>query len=567
MPTARELLEQADALMRRNRARDVAPPKAEEAAPPPAPAVVDDIPELTEVAADSLLGSEAAAAHDLDLARAVPQPSPVPFPQADLLAAVPAAARAGTSADTADSLAAPADELPPLREALARDMPAPPAGSYPPPVVLPPTALDDIPELTEIVEEIEAPSILDATGEFDLGEPSVWMEAGHGEVSILGPWPRPPEADADYGDADLAAMISAASESAPEANEAIGILQVAPELLDAELAAALPIDSAMAPVAIADDGTAAAEAAIEAVAEIPIDAEVHLGEAPAAESAAPARGQGAPIAAFEDAIEDDDALVGKTATDATETDAQVEDVEAGAGLEMVPETAPVGEEQDADRSVAPAAAVVVDADAAADGRVGELEVASEATDARLAEAVAAAGAVVVGAGATADARVRELDAANEATEAPVDTPVEETGTGTREDDAESAAPTTAEAALPAPARSAAIPDWQAGGMVALAGFTGAALRPPAGPAAAAEDGEAERWDRIAEDVRMQVLQRIDLFTDTGLQEQLARRLQPIVDRASGELVTAINQHVGQLMRAYVAEAIEREIEKWRAGGH
>jgi hypothetical protein len=74
-----------------------------------------------------------------------------------------------------------------------------------------------------------------------------------------------------------------------------------------------------------------------------------------------------------------------------------------------------------------------------------------------------------------------------------------------------------------------------------------------------------RWDTLAEDVRMQVLQRIDIFTDTGLQKQLTARLQPIVDRASADLVATINQQVGQLLRAYVAEAIEREIEKWRHG--
>jgi hypothetical protein len=83
--------------------------------------------------------------------------------------------------------------------------------------------------------------------------------------------------------------------------------------------------------------------------------------------------------------------------------------------------------------------------------------------------------------------------------------------------------------------------------------------------AAPADDDAERWDRVAEEVRMQVLQRIDIFTDTGLQEQLARRLQPMVDRASADLVATINHHVGALMRAYVAEAIEREIEKWREG--
>jgi hypothetical protein len=83
---------------------------------------------------------------------------------------------------------------------------------------------------------------------------------------------------------------------------------------------------------------------------------------------------------------------------------------------------------------------------------------------------------------------------------------------------------------------------------------------PAAPAAVPDDA---RWDAIAEEIRMQVLQRIDLFTDTGLREQLGRRLQPIVDRASADLVATINQHVGELLRAYVAEAIEREIDSWR----
>lgn len=75
-------------------------------------------------------------------------------------------------------------------------------------------------------------------------------------------------------------------------------------------------------------------------------------------------------------------------------------------------------------------------------------------------------------------------------------------------------------------------------------------------------GEAQKRE-VAEEIRMQVLQRIDIFTDTGLREQLGERLKPLVDKASAELVEAINQHVGELLRAYVAEAIEREIESWR----
>jgi hypothetical protein len=78
-------------------------------------------------------------------------------------------------------------------------------------------------------------------------------------------------------------------------------------------------------------------------------------------------------------------------------------------------------------------------------------------------------------------------------------------------------------------------------------------------------GDDARWATMAEDIRMQVLQRIDIFTDTALSGELSTRLQPIVDRASADLLETINRQVGQLLRAYVAEAIEREIEKWREG--
>jgi len=83
------------------------------------------------------------------------------------------------------------------------------------------------------------------------------------------------------------------------------------------------------------------------------------------------------------------------------------------------------------------------------------------------------------------------------------------------------------------------------------------------PGALSMANDDERWVAATEEIRMQVLQRIDLFTDTGLRDQLAQRLQPIADRASADFVAAINLHVGDLLRSYVAEAIEREIEQWR----
>jgi hypothetical protein len=92
--------------------------------------------------------------------------------------------------------------------------------------------------------------------------------------------------------------------------------------------------------------------------------------------------------------------------------------------------------------------------------------------------------------------------------------------------------------------------------------------PPADPepqpsADSADPEDEERWQALSEQISMQVLQRVDLFTDTGLKEQLAAHLQPIVERAGTELVGAITLHVGRLLKAYVAEAIEREIAQWR----
>ena len=89
---------------------------------------------------------------------------------------------------------------------------------------------------------------------------------------------------------------------------------------------------------------------------------------------------------------------------------------------------------------------------------------------------------------------------------------------------------------------------------------------PEPPAHAAEAQSAADWSALAEEIRAQVLQRLDLFTDTGLREQLGAHLMPIVERASAELVDTINRQVGELVRSYVAEAIEREIEAWRNRG-
>jgi hypothetical protein len=86
---------------------------------------------------------------------------------------------------------------------------------------------------------------------------------------------------------------------------------------------------------------------------------------------------------------------------------------------------------------------------------------------------------------------------------------------------------------------------------------------PYRPLAPVSENEQQRIREIAEEIGMQVLQRIDIFTDTTLRTQLGERLRPVVDRAAADLVAAINEHVGELLRVYISEAIEREIESWR----
>ena len=115
---------------------------------------------------------------------------------------------------------------------------------------------------------------------------------------------------------------------------------------------------------------------------------------------------------------------------------------------------------------------------------------------------------------------------------------------------------------PAPEDEVLIGGLPAEAFAGIGGMISAAVIPAPSPQTRIAEDDP-RWSTLAEDVRMQVLQRLDLFTERGLQAQLEAHLQPIVDRASAELVQTINTRLGEVLRAYVAEAIEREIEKWR----
>ena len=83
----------------------------------------------------------------------------------------------------------------------------------------------------------------------------------------------------------------------------------------------------------------------------------------------------------------------------------------------------------------------------------------------------------------------------------------------------------------------------------------------------ATDADDPHWNMLAEQIRTEVLQSLALMSDGVVQRELARQLQPIVDRASAELVASIHREAGNILRDYVAQAVERAIEQRRRAGH
>jgi len=76
-------------------------------------------------------------------------------------------------------------------------------------------------------------------------------------------------------------------------------------------------------------------------------------------------------------------------------------------------------------------------------------------------------------------------------------------------------------------------------------------------------GDAQRWDRLAEDVLLQVLQDLDVFVAGEFQRQVKARLQPVVERMGAELVDAAGRELVEILRGHLAQAIEHEIARSR----
>ena len=66
-------------------------------------------------------------------------------------------------------------------------------------------------------------------------------------------------------------------------------------------------------------------------------------------------------------------------------------------------------------------------------------------------------------------------------------------------------------------------------------------------------------EEVAETVYFQVIQSLDLYTERALQQHLREHLPPIIERASRELLSTLNENLGALMRRFVADAIEKQL--------
>jgi len=440
MPTARELLEQADALMRRNRA-----------------AAADDIPVLTDSVA---------------------------FPgELSAAAVVPAFT----------DVAAPA-----------------------------PRAAEHVPTLTEAVAVTGDESVDSVIQE---GEPSDWLHLDRGDPSIFGNAPdsiaivpevaRPPAPDAEaIASTELEEIeLTTPAEEAFDDEFEPADTYAEPEAMPPEVAPAATIEAATPASTSTDAWFAPWSSPVETPAP-PFEAETPAMQALSAEPFAVPSDASAiettrePVALPSDAAEIEIATEPVALpSDAAEIEITAEPVALPSDadeFEITPESAPSVPAVEPGGLAAAAAAAAM---AAATSTPGE-------------EPAVDDGAAIVEVPAQEETAALRLQ---ETVAAAMSPPVEET--------------TTAAFGAPLPASA---------------------------PPAVAISEDPAKWDAIAEEIRMQVLQRIDLFTDTGLREQLGMRLKPIVDRASADLVATINLHVGELLRAYVAEAIEREIESWRS---
>jgi hypothetical protein len=82
--------------------------------------------------------------------------------------------------------------------------------------------------------------------------------------------------------------------------------------------------------------------------------------------------------------------------------------------------------------------------------------------------------------------------------------------------------------------------------------------------AAAVEGKAQDWDEVCETVYSRVMQQMDLYTEFGLKERIARDMRPRLHSWAERFSREFSEEIAMNVRRYVAQAVDEEVSRIRA---
>ncbi len=77
-------------------------------------------------------------------------------------------------------------------------------------------------------------------------------------------------------------------------------------------------------------------------------------------------------------------------------------------------------------------------------------------------------------------------------------------------------------------------------------------------------GTVDNWDEVCETVYSRVMQQLDLYTEFGLKERIARDMRPMLHGWIERFSREISEELASNMRRYVAQAVDEEVARIRS---
>lgn len=81
---------------------------------------------------------------------------------------------------------------------------------------------------------------------------------------------------------------------------------------------------------------------------------------------------------------------------------------------------------------------------------------------------------------------------------------------------------------------------------------------------APKQGSVHNWDEVCETVYSRVMQQMDLYTEFGLKERIARDMRPRLQSWVEQFSRDFAEEIASNMRRYVAQAVDEEVARLRA---